>query len=144
MAERRTLFRAFRAAGHSVLASSRMSGINRSTGARWDAEERRKAAEIELAHPEHKTQRAAIASKIEVAERLTAALHQVKPEDVPAVASELNKTMGYHAAVKTESLTVVLQPSVQDWIEADRRRRNAELADEAAAQPQLGPTPDKP
>jgi len=115
-AQQRNLFHVYRAAGHSVTASARMAGINRATGTRWEAEGKRVKAEQELASPEQQTQRAAIASKVELAEQLTSALYLVEPADVPSVASTLSKMMGYDSPTRTEQ--IIVHASVAQWIDA--------------------------
>jgi hypothetical protein len=109
-----------------------MAGINRSTGARWNAEDAKVKAELELSHPEQITERASIASKVEVAEHLSKAMYLVKPSDVPAIADTLSKVMGYHEATKTHNVNVTVNVA-PDMLSLIRSRRASRIAAREAA-----------
>lgn len=112
--DQRTLFYASRKQGHSVLASSRIAGISRATGTRWEKASASSQAELSA-------RRALVATKQDIAKELTRiGLYdpEVAPRDKVNALLGASKMLGYDAAIRTEQ--VIVHANVQQWIDAQR------------------------
>jgi len=107
--QQRAAFYLCRSNGLSIAASSDSVGVSRNTGSAWEKQAKGLKAELDA-------KRGVIATKAQVAQKLTEALDQASPQYIAPIAGALSKVMGYDAPTRSEQ--IVVHASVAQWIDA--------------------------
>lgn len=103
-----------RSNGVSVTASARAAGISRVTGSRYEA------LRIQAVEQENRILDAEgrIATRNQLAEKLTKALQEAEPQYIAPIASSLSRVMGYDAPTRSQVEIRSVPASVEAWMDS--------------------------